>query len=167
MTRSGIPRVFSAELDDAASTAASTVPRRVGPAGRLDDPAQHQFAKHVVALSYRLKNQHPVGNTQSVPEMTHSRGGDRQRAGTEPLGQPEVQRSSTPPTRPRHEPNRCVRSNATHAAGPHDLPSLRGVTVRTKATSAAYGPALVLPASSSRCSSLSSKDRTSGRGPNG
>ena len=114
-----------------------------------------------------------------------------------------------------HEPNRWVRSNATDAAGPRDVHCRRsgGVfTVRTKATSAAYGHphfsvqiptnthakqqvnrslpgqnpkpepsqgkrrgptytdglgSSVVSASSSRCSSLSSKARTSGRGPNG
>ena len=45
----------------------------------LDDPRAHQVAKHVVALGGQPEPQHPVGRTESIPQVGHLRRRDRQR----------------------------------------------------------------------------------------
>jgi len=54
-------------------------PSRVLLAGRLDDPGQHQLAKHLIALRGRIEAEHVVGAAQGLPQVRHPRGGDLQR----------------------------------------------------------------------------------------
>lgn len=102
-------------------------PSRVDLAGGFDDAGEDEIAKHTVTLGGRLEPQHSVGPAQCFPQVGHSRGGDRQRAGPN-LGtargpipfarraSAQQPRCSARPIRSRRAPSRCVRSNVSPAA---------------------------------------------------
>ena len=132
--------------------------QRVDLAGRLDDPRQHQLAKHLVALGCLLEPQDLVGAAQRIPQMRSSATTDRQRPGSDrpdipdpvrsarqPTARP--QRPSTPPAQPHREPNRDARSSATRAEHDHTICTAVApddvFTVRTYAIRAPYDPILV------------------------
>jgi hypothetical protein len=92
-------------------------PALVDLAGRGDDPSEHEITKHGVALGNRLESQRQVGSTQPLPQMGRLRRPDQQRTRFDRQTELDLGLSDGAPD--------------------------TVFTVRTKATSAAYDPALV------------------------
>ena len=54
-------------------------PQRVGLAGGLDDPCQHQIPQNFVTTGRCIESEHLVGAAQGIPEMAGLRPDDLQR----------------------------------------------------------------------------------------
>jgi hypothetical protein len=49
-------------------------------AGRLDNPGQDQRLEHRVTVASTLESEHPIRRAEGIPQVTHPRQRDRQRA---------------------------------------------------------------------------------------
>ena len=65
-------------------------PQAVLLACRLDDPGQHQLPEDLVPAGGVIEAQDPVSPLDRVDQVTHTRGGDRQRPARGRAVQPEV-----------------------------------------------------------------------------